>query len=353
MLPDDKPYIIGETAFHHEGSVDFLKTLIQNGASCGLNALKFHLLFDLDDYMIPSHQAIPVLKKIIIPKENWQQVLETVPKNVDIVLLCNDVESLKWVNKIQHSIPVKAMEIHSTGLNDIFLLNEALNFNGTIILGVGGSAFEEVKFAVDFFRSNKKEDTFLMHGFQNYPTAYQDINFRRMTFLKEAFNLPIGYADHTDPLDPGNEYISSLPQVMGFNVLEKHFTHENEKRIDSQAAVSLEVLKKIIRMTSEVYATTGKAVYEFSEAEKKYGNTGPMKKAIVARRAIAKGTIVTLEDIAFKRTEKSSSLNQLQVGKIVGSKSLADIEVNTILDFSNIEFQFNINQFDHFFIDKK
>ena len=140
---------------------------------------------------------------------------------------------------------------------------------------------------------------------------------------------------------------------MGYNVLEKHFTISPEKRIDSQAAVSLDTLKEIITLSNEIFLSRGKSNFVFSEAEKKYGNTGPMKKAMVARNDIKKGTKISINDIAFKRTEASSSLRQMDTMKIIGSEALEDIKPNTILDFSNLKFQFNINDFSQFYIDQK
>src|SRR5690606_3787701 len=117
MLPVDKPYIIGETAFHHEGDVNFLKELIQTGVSSNIQALKFHLLFDLDDYIIPEHQAVDILKNISIPENKWEEILGIIDTSlVDIIFLCNDIRSLKWVNSIQNNFKIKAIELHSTGL---------------------------------------------------------------------------------------------------------------------------------------------------------------------------------------------------------------------------------------------
>src|SRR5690606_7447826 len=332
----------------------FLKELIQNGISSKIQALKFHLLFDLDDYIIPDHQAVGILKNISIPENKWEEILGLIDTSlVDIIFLCNDIRSLKWVNSIQNTFKIKAIELHSTGLNDLFLLEESTNFNGTVILGVGGSDFDEIKYAIDYLRGKGKDDIFLMHGFQNYPTNYKDINFSRMDFLSNAFSLPMGYADHTDPSDAKNAVISCMPQVMGYNVLEKHFTISPEKRIDSQAAVSLDTLKEIITLSNEIFLSRGKSNFVFSEAEKKYGNTGPMKKAMVARNDIKKGTKISINDIAFKRTEASSSLRQMDTMKIIGSEALEDIKPNTILDFSNLKFQFNINDFSQFYIDQK
>ena len=39
-----------------------------------------------------------------------------------------------------------------------------------------------------------------MHGFQDYPTKYEDINLNRLDWLRKNFlkkNITLGYQDHT------------------------------------------------------------------------------------------------------------------------------------------------------------
>lgn len=352
MIGLKEPYIIAETAFHHEGDVDFLLKLIDDLVELEISAIKFHLLFDLEDYIIDNHPARDVLTKIIIPKDKWIAVFDRVMQSKKrLILLCNDTESLKFVNSLQDKYTIDAVEIHSTGLNDIFLLEESTNFNNQILLGVGGSTFDEVKYAIDFLNSRGKENIILMHGFQSYPTDYNDINFNRLSLLKEAFGLPLGYADHTSPLDKNNAFISVLPLMNGVKIIEKHVTNKfGVQRIDSQAAVSLDTMKDIISLAGVIVKSLGTSTMNFSEAELNYGNTGPMKKALVAKKKIIKGEMITEENIAFKRTVDSSPLLQKDLNKILGNIALNDIEKDSILTNSNIEYTFNKPNFNQFFV---
>lgn len=350
----NQPYYIAETAFHHEGDVSFLKKLIFDIGILEVQAIKFHLLFDVEDYMVSNHSAIDVIKKISIQKNEWKSIFDIVKNSKkEIIALTNDLDSLSFVNKIQLDYPISAIELHSTGLNDLFLLKEAIEFHHTIILGVGGSSFDEVKFAVDFLMKNGKNDILLMHGFQNYPTSYEDINFKRIKLFQDVFELPMGYADHTDPGDLQNAMISVLPGMLGVHVFEKHVTNVmNEKRIDSQAAISIEMMKDVIEKGNAIFKTLGNTNFEFSEAELNYGNTGPMKKAIVARNRIEKGAIIELEDLAYKRTDDSSSLNQKDIFKIIGSEAINTIEKNELISFTNVAYKFKKQSNDQFFINK-
>lgn len=348
MLPDNKPYLIGETAFHHEGDIIFLEELINEASIIGVNAMKFHLTVDLDDYMVENHEAIEVIRPWCLNVDDWLKVLpKATEKGMDLILLCNDVASLRWIN--ESKLNVIAIELHATGLNDYFLLKEATKFKGTVLLGTGGSTLEEIQYAIDFLKSYGKADIFLMHGFQNYPTDFKDINLSKMRLLHSLFNLPVGYADHTDPRDEDNEAISVMGAALGFNVLEKHFTHKfGEKRIDAQAAVSIQQMKNIRRLLDKAVKVFGYNDLRMSDAEKMYGNTGPMKKAIVARRKILKGSKIKIEDIAFKRTNESATLKQLDFLKLIGLEVIETIEKDSFVDFSTVKYEFkkqDISQF--------
>ena len=340
MIPNNKPYLIGETAFHHEGDTSFLKELIDEGAMVGVDAMKFHLLVDLDDYMVANHEALEVLRPWCLGKTDWEDIFSYLSdKKMDIILLCNDVESLDWI--IKRNFPVKAIELHATGINDYFLLEKAALFDGTVILGVGGSTLDEIEYAIDFLKAKGQTDIFLMHGFQNFPTDYKDINLSKMNLLKNLFDLPVGYADHTDPADEDNAVISVSAAALGFNVLEKHFTHHfGEKRIDAQAAVNIDQMKKIKDLFAKVFQVYGDESLKMSAAEKKYGNTGPMKKAIVARKDIKRGERLTLEHIAFKRTNESTYIKQMQLESLLNLEVIADIAKDEQIDFSKVEYAF-------------
>lgn len=347
-------YFIAETAFHHEGSVEFLEELINHIIEIDIHAIKVHLLFDVDDYMVADHSAIHAIKDLTISSENWIKVFDKIKDSgKEIIALTNDFESLKFVNHVQHDYPIAAIELHSTGLNDLFLLKAAVEFEKTIMLGIGGSTFDEVQFAIDFLRSKGKNDVLLMHGFQNYPTNYEDVNFKRIQFIQQAFSLPVGYADHTDPNDPKNAMISVLPAMLGVKVFEKHITHVyGEKRIDSQAAINLDTMREVIKMGNTIAKTFGTESISFSEAELNYGNTGPMKKAVVARENIPNGVKIELKHLAFKRTDASSSLKQKDILQIVGSKTTSDIEKDELISYGKVEYTFKKQSNDQFFITK-
>lgn len=349
MIDIKKPYLIGETAFHHEGDFEFLKKLIDEGFILEFDALKFHLLFNLDNYFVADHKAYKALSELMIKKEHWLEVHELMSSSdTDVIYLCNEIESLKWVNSLKTG-SVAAIEIHATGINDIYLLKEACAFKGTVILGTGGSTIDEISFAIDILKKGGQKDILLMHGFQSYPTDYKDIVFSKMQLLEEVFKLPIGYADHTDPQDPANAFVSCIPQAMGFKVLEKHFTiAPGEKRVDSQSAVDNDQIKAIKTLMENISLSHGENPLHMSKAELKYGDTGPMKKAIVAKSDIKKGTTLNLEHLIFKRTNESIPVAQKDIGLFIGCETTEDIERDEAITFQKVKYHHSVSDFSQF-----
>ena len=337
-----KPYIVGETAYNHEGDIKYLFKMIDEIAEIKLNAVKFHLLLNPESYMQKKHPLMEETKKWIFNEKQWEDIIDySNKKELDIVVLCDDVESLEYINK--NNKDVFAVELHATGLNDWFLLEKAAKFNGAVILGIGGSTIDEIAYAVNFLKSKGKgkNEIILMYGFQSYPTNYADINLSKMLKIKELFNLPVGYADHTAFDDPNNEIISVMAAMMGINILEKHYTPDyGKERIDYHAAVGKEQMLRIKELMKLALMVHGDGELKMSKAELEYGNVGPMKKAIVAKRFIKKGEKLSFDNLGFKRTEEGSPMKQNQFLQLIGLEATKDIKEDEIIDFTNVKYEF-------------
>ncbi len=95
-----QPYIIAETAVNHEGDFEFLKRMVTDIASMRLNAVKFHLLLDVDSYMQKNHPLKEKTKKWMFSKEQWKQIIGlSNQKGLDVIALCDDVESVLFLKE--------------------------------------------------------------------------------------------------------------------------------------------------------------------------------------------------------------------------------------------------------------
>ncbi len=310
LLPE-YPYLIAETAYNHEGDFGYLVRMVESVPD-DVDAVKFHLLLNPDHYMRVDHPLYGSVKRWVFNVKKWKTIFSIVRnKNKDIIVLCDDPDSLEFV--LSDCPEVKAVEIHSSGLSDYHLLRLGSMFGGILILGIGGSSEREIRKALEILEEfGKRKDILLMYGFQSYPTRYEDIGFYRMLYLKERLKRPMGYADHSPWNDDYGLIVSALPCGFGIPIIEKHFTLDKGKeRIDWQSAVSPEDLSEIKKTMKIFWRCYAQGRIGMNESEVRYGRWGPNKKVPCYRRMMNPGEMVDKEDIVFLRVSEEISADEI------------------------------------------
>ena len=163
------------------------------------------------------------------------------------------------------------IEIHSVCLNDIHLIdaiNDTFDKNIEVFIGIGGSTIDEVKNAISLL---KTDSIVLMHGFQNYPTQYKDINFNKVRKIKDILsNFKHGYADHTGWNEPQNQFITLIGGTLGMKFIEKHVTNVyGIERCDWNSAISIDMFNDLIANWKLIEQCFGDGKLELNDAEKK------------------------------------------------------------------------------------
>lgn len=339
-IAQPQPYLIGETAYNHEGDFDYLLKMVDEIAELNINAIKFHLLLNPRSYMQEDHPLIQKLENWIFSEQQWNKIIEySLERQLDVIALCDDIESIDYL--LTTKMDINSIELHAVSLNDYHMLDRVTEFDKRIILGIGGSTLDEIDYATRFLKNKGVRDILLMYGFQSYPTDYNKINISKMIKIRDLFDLEVGYADHTAFNDPNNELISILPAAMGFSILEKHYTPDyGNERVDYHAAVGKEQMTKIVSMMKIALSVYGNESVDMSLAELNYGNVGPMKKAIVAKKEILEGEELTFENMQFKRTNEESYIKQNQFLRLIGLTTNTHIRKDEIIDFSKVKYEF-------------
>ena len=323
--------LIAETAWHHEGDYEFMKNLVTEiSTKTEADIVKLHITLNFDEYMHSSHDAYTLLKPWLFNKSQWSELIEIVRNNnKQVMLLLNDTEAIKF----GLSFSPEYVEIHSTCLNDVFMLDELkkrLPSSTKVVLGIGGTSIDEIDHAINYL---KHSNMLLMFGFQNYPTVYEDVNLNKIRKIMKLFdNFEYGYADHTAWDSVHNELVTLLGAASGMTYIEKHVTtHYGENRVDWPAAISIDMFNNLYKKVKVLDGLNGNGVLSMNEGELSYSIFGPMKKAAVFKTGISKGDILTLEMIKFIRTKEISDMSQVDVVKSIGKKINKNIENGTIL----------------------
>lgn len=334
---DKKIKIIAETAWHHDGDFLFFSDLVKSiSKETAANYIKFHVSLDVDEYMHNDHPAYQWAKERVFSKKQWTEIFNiALTNNKKLMLLFNDKKSIDFGMKYKPDL----VEIHSVCLNDIKLLNHLKNNidkETEIVLGVGGSSLYEIENAISIIQNN---NIVLMHGFQNYPTKYEDINLTRIKKIIQLFpKYKHGYADHTAWDNENNILITLFGAAIGMDYIEKHVTIKfGKERVDWQAAISIDMFNDLTTKLKVLSAVYGDGTLKLNEGEKSYSTFGQNKKAAILTQNVSKGEILTADVIAFKRTKQQTDLSQINIIDNFGSKFKLDLKEGHCINKQDIE----------------
>jgi len=280
--------------------------------------------------MEKEHEAYPALKSWMLEDYQWEELILLVEKNnKKLMLLLNDTKAIEFASNYSPSY----VELHSVCMN-VPNLQKSINLNIAksipIVLGVGGCSLEEIDASVQAFNGR---EVIIMFGFQNYPTKYQDVNLNKIRRMQKIYNnIKFGYADHTAWDENNNELITMLVSANNMNFVEKHVTTlYGQERCDYSAAISVSMFNSIAENIKILNEINGNGLVALNNAEKSYSQYGPMKMAAIINKNIAKGEILSEDNVSFTRIKQNSSLSQIEAVDMFGKVVTRDIAKNELL----------------------
>ena len=159
------------------------------------------------------------------------------------------------------SIHVDAFKLHSADLSNPYLVKYVAATGKRIDLSVGASTLDEIETALEWIRAISSAPIWLMFGYQNFPTRIDDVHLRYLAKLKQLFELPVGYQDHSDADTESAFWLPAAAVGMGVTILEKHITHDRScKGIDHQAALNPDEFARFVTMVREIESALGVSV---------------------------------------------------------------------------------------------
>jgi len=163
----------------------------------------------------------------------------------------------------------------------------------------------------------------LLQCVSNYPADPGDANLRAMQTMEQAFDLPVGYSDHTQGIE-----VPLAAVAMGACIIEKHFTLDRSlPGPDQQSSLEPEELTAMIEGIRKVETSLGHGRKEPAASE---ANTAAVaRRSLVAARDIPADTLLTEELIATKRP--GTGLPPAMRHKLIGRSVQVDVPEDTML----------------------
>ncbi|NPV50425.1 MAG: N-acetylneuraminate synthase [Candidatus Methanofastidiosum sp.] len=330
-------YIIAEAGVNHNGDVNIAKELISEASRIGADAIKFQTFY-ADDLLIENtgkanyqktnendkETQYEMIKKLELNQDDFIELYEySLRKNITFLSSPFDLKSVDFLD----STGISAFKIASGEITNIPLIEHISSKKKPILLSTGMSNLDEIRSAIKAIKKSI-DNIILLHCISSYPTKYEDANLRVIKTLKSEFNLPVGFSDHTIGIT-----VPIAAVALGACIIEKHFTISKKyEGPDHKISLDPEEFRNMIDSIRIVEKALGNGVKVPTNEEEEMKKI--VRKSIVSKYDLAKGTIITKDLIDIKRP--GIGIESKYIQDILGRKTVKEIKKNQLLSWDLI-----------------
>lgn len=316
----DKTIIIAEAGVNHNGDINLAKQLIDKADEAGADFIKFQMFKSENivsknatkaDYQKQTtnvnESQLDMLKQLELSKSDYKELNDyCLDKSIDIFATAFDLDSIKEIDGYKPEI----IKIPSGEITNLPYLESLADLHkGVVWLGgkshfvdcphfvisTGMCSLSEIEDALRVFRDRKIDRITILHCNTEYPTPMEDVNLKAMQTIGTAFNVDVGYSDHTLGIE-----VPIAAVALGARVIEKHFTLDrNMEGPDHKASLEPNELKQMVSAIRNIEKALGSTIKQPSPSE--VPNINIARKSIVAKTNIKQGEVLTQDNITTKR----------------------------------------------------
>ena len=312
--------IIAEAGVNHNGDINLAKQLIDKADEAGADFIKFQMFKSENivsknatkaDYQKQTtnvnESQLDMLKQLELSKSDYKELNDyCLDKSIDIFATAFDLDSIKEIDGYKPEI----IKIPSGEITNLPYLESLADLHkGVVWLGgkshfvdcphfvisTGMCSLSEIEDALRVFRDRKIDRITILHCNTEYPTPMEDVNLKAMQTIGTAFNVDVGYSDHTLGIE-----VPIAAVALGARVIEKHFTLDrNMEGPDHKASLEPNELKQMVSAIRNIEKALGSTIKQPSPSE--VPNINIARKSIVAKTNIKQGEVLTQDNITTKR----------------------------------------------------
>lgn len=329
-MKQKKTLIIAEAGVNHNNQLPIALELCDAAKEAGADVVKFQTWrtesIITHDVAQADYQAMntgvtesqfDMLKRLEMSYEDFRVIKHHCDEiGIAFASTADEIESLDFL--IGLGIPF--VKVGSGDMGNVSYLRDIGRRHLPVILSTGMSALGDIERSLAALREGGAEDITLLHCTTNYPCPYEDVNLRAMQTLRAAFQLPVGYSDHT----VGTE-VAVAAVAMGATVIEKHFTLDRAMEGPDQAASTEPAeFRRMVDEIRHIETALGTGIKAATPAEREI--TRVVTKRLVAARPIRKGEILGEADIAVKRSMHGVLARDYD--RLVGTVAIRDYQAD-------------------------
>ena len=331
-----KTLIIAEAGVNHNGDLDLAKQLINAAADAGADLVKFQT-FNANrqvtrtakkaDYQTQTTSSTEsqhaMLRRLELTEEMHHQLIaHCLTQNIGFLSTGFDIESVDLLV----SLGQECFKIPSGEITNLPYLRHIGQLGKTVILSTGMATLGEIEAAIEVLEQTgtPRAKLTVLHCTTEYPTPMNEVNLRAMQSIHAAFDVAVGYSDHTEGIE-----IAIAAVAMGASVIEKHFTLDRTfPGPDHQASLEPAELKAMVTAIRNIEIALGDGIKRLTPSEAK--NKPVARKSLVAATAIQRGDIFTKANLAVKRP--GTGISPMRWDEVLGRIAHRDFTSDELIE---------------------
>ena len=332
--PGQPVFVIAEAGVNHNGDLKLARALIDVAVEAGADAVKFQT-FRADRLATPNAPKAEYQLQTTGDAESQFEMLRRLELSADahrelqaychergIIFLSTpfDEEAVDLLDELG----VPAFKISSGDLTNSPLLEHVAGKGKPVILSTGMSELSELIEAVSVLNTAGCENPVLLHCVSNYPADPAEVNLRAMQTMRSAFDVPVGFSDHTEGID-----VALAAVALGACVIEKHFTLDRASPgPDHRASLEPAGLRELVRSIRRVETAlgSGRKVPTASELE----TAKVARRSLVAAHDIPAGATLKRDMVMMRRP--GTGMSPAMLDTLLDRQATRDIAAGTLLD---------------------
>ncbi len=294
--------IIAEIGQAHDGSLGNAHAFIDALATTGVDAVKFQTHIaeaessDFEPFRVKfskqDQTRFDYWKRMEFTLEQWKGLRDhCLEKNMKFI---SSPFSLAAVELLE-SVGVDSYKVGSGEVSNLLILEKIAKTGKPIILSSGMSSFSELEISINFLKPFGNPLS-LMQCTTAYPTLPSQWGLNVISLLREKFQLPTGFSDHS-----GDVFACLAAATLGADLFEFHVVFDKRQfGPDTPASITIDQAKTLslgIKQIREALNTT----IDKSDTEQ-YTNLKVMfGKSLAVNKPLSKGHLLTFDDLESKK----------------------------------------------------
>jgi len=323
LLPENDPFVVAEISCNHGGHTAQARDLIYAAKDAGADAVKIQV-YTPDEMTLDCGEVDFRIESGLWNGQTLYELYEKTQTNHELAL-----EMFAYAKTINipmfmsvfgrpslsfgHVINSPAYKIASFEITDLDLIRATANEAKPMVLSTGMASMDEIQQAMLCVNPS---NVILLHCVSAYPAKIGEANLWKIPYLRNLYNVPIGFSDHTKGV-----LAAQLAVAMGAQMLEKHLALINTDTADKTFSLNPVEFRQYIKLCRVAAESTFRSRGAEEESSRQF------RRSIYVVKDIKIGDLLTRNNI--KTIRPSYGLCATKYPGIISGYKHATVDIKT------------------------